>query len=436
MIVENGGSVGLGSHLWIGLNPGSDGTLTMNGGSVSVAGMFGLGWLGGTGTANINGGTLNLSQWGDTNSIQGASVLNVAATGVVVINGNHVESITNYVASSQIVANGGAGTVMVDYGNLNPGKTTVYALGNYIPPTQTKWDPAGNPSTNGKWSQGANWIGSMVPTNVTKAVFDVPGATPCTVDSAAVANQVVIGDSGGPGGTLIVANGGSLTGTGDWSAIGYSSNNAVMIVEAGGTASFGNHLWVGFRPTAVGTLILNGGTVTVAGAFGLGFEDSGPGGQAVAQVNSGSTLNLSQLGTNRINSASVLNITGTGKVIINGDATAAVSTFVSGGQITASGTTNVLYSYDGGLNKTTVTSGVPLPPPAQSVTGVTVSGGSVSLTYQTTAGYTYYIEATPNLSPAVWTPVPGSTNAMATGSPVTFIFPAGSGKMFYRTVAY
>ena len=63
MMVENGASVSLGYHLWVGLDPGSDGTFIMNGGTVSVAGMFGLGWQGGKGTAQINGGTLNLAQW-------------------------------------------------------------------------------------------------------------------------------------------------------------------------------------------------------------------------------------------------------------------------------------------------------------------------------------------------------------------------------------
>jgi hypothetical protein len=405
MVVESGGSASFGSHLWIGLNTN------------------------GKGTANINGGSLILSQWQETNSIQGDSLLNVAGNGVVVITGNHVASITNFVSSGKITANGGAGTLGVDYGNLNAGKTTLYVVGAYVPPTQVIWSPAGNPSSTGKWSESANWNALMVPTNVTKVIFNVEGAIPCTVTNAAFASQVVMGDDG-PGGTLIVANGGSLTGTGDWSAVGYESNS-VMVVESGASASFGNHLWVGFNPGAVGTLILNGGTVTVAGAFGLGSS----GGQGLAQINNGSTLNLAQLGADRIQGASVLDIVGTGKVVVNGDATASVGAYVSGGQITASGTTNVLYSYDSGTGKTTITSGAALPPPPpQSVTGVIVSGGNVSLTYETTAGYTYYVESTPSLSPAVWTPVVGSTNP-ATGAPVTFIFPVGSGQMFYRTVS-
>lgn len=434
MVVESGGSASFGSHLWIGLNTNSDGTLTMNGGTVSVAGMFGLGWSGGKGTANINGGTLNLSQWQETNSIQGASVLNVAGTGKVVINGNHVNSITNFVSSGKIIANGGAGTVAVDYGNIHAGKTTLYVAGSYFPPEQAIWNPVANPSGSGRWNESANWISLMAPTNVTKVQFNIVGATPCTVTNAAVAKQVVMGDNG-PGGTLIVANGGSLTtAASDWSSVGYDSNS-VMIVEAGGSASFGNHLWVGFNPGAVGTLILNGGTVTVGGAFGVGAKEGVVGGQGLAQVNQGGTLNLAQLGADRILGASVLDITGTGKVVINGDTTVSVSNYVSSGHITASGTTNVLYSYDSGTGKTTLTSGAALPPPPpQSVTGITVSSGNVSLTYQTTAGHTYHIESTPSLSPAVWTPVPGSTNT-ATGAPVTFIFPGGVGQMFYRTVS-
>jgi hypothetical protein len=432
MVVENGGSASFGSHLWIGLNTNSDGTLTINGGTVSVAGMFGLGWSGGKGTANINGGTLNLSQWHETNSIQGASLLNVAGTGSVIITGNHVTSVSNYVGAGKIVADGGTGTLVVDYGHIHAGMTTLYVSGAYIPPEQVIWNPLANPSGTGKWNESANWTGLMVPASLTKVIFNVVGATPCTITNAAVAKQVVIGDTGGPGGPVIIANGGSLTTvtTSEWSAVGYNSN-AVMIVESGGTANFGQHLWVGFNPTSVGTLILNGGTVTVGGAFGLGYS----GGQGFAHINSGGTLNISSLAANRIVGASVLDITGTGKVVVNGDVTTVVGEFVASGKITASGGPNVLYSYDAGSNKTTITSGVPLPPPAQSITEVTVSNGNVSLTYETTAGYSYYVEGTPGLSPAIWTPIPGSTNNTVTGAAVTFDFSAGVGPMFYRTVA-
>jgi hypothetical protein len=276
----------------------------------------------------------------------------------------------------------------------------------------------------------SNWTGGVGPSNVTTVLFNVLDAIPCTVTNAAFARVMRIG-SGGPGGTLIITNGGSLACSGDdWNSIGMSATG-LMVVENGGSASFGNHLWIGFDPTADGTLIMNGGTVSVAGMFGLGWS----GGKGTALINGG-TLNLNQWSASSPGSivgASVLNVAGTGKVVINGNQFTSVSNYVSSGQITANGGPNVFYFYDAGANKTTI-SAVLLPAPQQSITAVSVSGGNVSITYQTTYQHTYHIESTSKLSPTSWTPVAGSTNA-ATGAPVTFTFPAGSGPMFYRTVS-
>jgi hypothetical protein len=432
MVVANGGSASFGYQLMIGLNPGSDGTLIMNGGTVSVAGMFGLGYQGGKGTAHINGGTLNLSQWDDTASIQGDSVLDVAGTGAVVINGNHQASMDYFISTGQITNFAGSDTVVVDYNNIHLGKTTIYPLGVYLPPEQVTWNPAlALPDTDGLWNVSSNWTGGVGPSNVTTVLFNVTDAIPCTVTNAAFARVMRIGLNG-PGGTLIITNGGSLvsSATDDWNSIGMS-DTGLMVVENGGSASFGNHLWIGFDPTAVGTLIMNGGTVSVGQMFGLGWN----GGTGTALIHGG-TLNLSQWSASSPGSivgASVLDVAGTGKVVITGNYAASVSNYVSSGQITANGGPNVFYFYDAGANKTTI-SAVLLPAPQQSITAVSVSGGNVSITYQTTYQHTYHIESTPKLSPTAWTPVTGSTNA-ATGAPVTFTFPAGSSPMFYRTVS-
>jgi hypothetical protein len=143
-------------------------------------------------------------------------------------------------------------------------------------------------------------------------------------------------------------------------------------------------------------------------------------------------LNLSQWHpTDSIKGASVLNLTGTGTVVITGNYVTSVSNFVSSGKITANGGAGtVAYGYDSGANKTTLQ----VAPPQQSVTGVTASGGNTTLTYQTTAGHIYHIESTPGLPPTSWARVAGSTTN-ATGASVTFTFPAGSGRMFYRTVS-
>ena len=433
MVVENGGLASFGADLNIGLDPDADGTLLMNGGTVSVAGMFGLGWQGGKGTAQIKGGILNLAKWDVSGqSIQGASVLDVSGTGRVVINGDQTYSVNYYVSIGQITNHAGPDTLVVDYNNINVGKTTIYPLGVYIPPAQVTWNPALNfPDTDGLWNNFTNWTGGVGPSNVTLVTFNVLDAIPCTVTNAAFAKMVRMGN-GGPGGTLIITNGGSLTSSSadEWNSIGMN-NTGLMVVENGGAASFGQHLWIGFDATAEGTLTMNGGTVSVNGMFGLGWN----GGKGTALINGG-TLNLSQWSAGSpgsIAGTSVLDIAGTGKVVITGNYFTSVSNYISVGKITANGGPNVFYSYDPGANKTTI-SAVLLPAPQQSITAVSVSGGNVSLTYQTTHQHTYYLQSTPSLSPTSWTPVAGSTNA-ATGVPVTFTFPVSGGQRFYRTVS-
>ena len=430
MIVENGGVLSFGYQLWIGLDPGSDGKLIMNGGTVSVADMFGLGWQGGKGTAQINGGTLNLSQWNDVASIQGDSVLDVSGTGKVVINGNHQQSVNDYVLTGQITNHAGPGMLVVDYNNINVGKTTIYPSDLYLPPAQATWNPALNPDVNGLWNVSSNWSGGLTPTNVTWVTFNVPDAIPCIVTNAAFASVSRIGLNG-PGGTLIITNGGSLicSNPDEWNSIGMN-NTGLMVVDNGGSASFAQHLWIGFNAGAEGTLVMNGGTVSVGQMFGLGWN----GGKGTAQINGG-TLNLAQLSpTDSIKGESVLNITGSATVVITGDHVTSVSNYVAAGKITANGGPNVFYFYDSGANKTTI-SAVLLPAPQQSITAVSVSGGNVSITYQTTHQHTYHLETTPSLSPASWTPVAGSTTNNATGAPVTFTFPISGGQAFYRTVS-
>ncbi len=428
--VENGGAASFGYQLEIGLNSGAQGTLTMNGGTVSVADMLYLGYQGGTGAVQIHGGTLYLSKWDDGSAISIGSVLDVAGTGVVVITGDHQSSVSSFVSLGMITANGGAGTVMVDYNNINAGMTTIYASGLILPPAQEAWNPALNPAADGLWNDSTNWSGGQVPANATYVSLNVAGSIPCIVTNAVVAGVVRLDQSDGA--TLIITNGGSLTcSANDWAAVGYSQTGNLLDVEDGASFSCASHLWIGFNTGGSGTLIMNGGTVSVGQMFGLGWG----GGTGTAQINGG-TLNLSQWSTGNpgsIAGASVLNVAGTGKVVITGNYMNSISNYVSNSQITANSGSNVFFMYDPGANKTTI-SAILLPPPQQAITAVSVNGGNVSLTYQTTQQHTYHIESTPSLSPAAWTPVTGSTNA-ATGAPVTFTFPAGSGQMFYRTVS-
>ena len=338
MVVENGGTVSFGNQLRLGFDSGSDGTLLMNGGAVSVTGMFDMGYQGGKGTAQIKGGTLNLAQFDDYLSIQGASVLDVPGTGKIVINGDHQLAVNYYISTGQIT-NSSGGTVLVDYNIINVGKTTVYPSGLVLSPAQAVWNPALNPSSTGWWSEIGNWFTpagvaiNMVPGDTTHVLFNIADAIPCMVSNAVVARYVDMGNSTGPGGTLIVTNGGSLTtGTDNWTAVGYSSN-ALMVVESGASVNFGYHLWIGFDPTADGTFILNGGTASVGGMFGLGWN----GGKGTAQINGG-TLNLAQWhDTDSIKGASVMDLTGTATVLITGNHVTSISNYVANGKITANG---------------------------------------------------------------------------------------------------
>ena len=175
-----------------------------------------------------------------------------------------------YTNAAKITAYGGTGTVGIDYNNTNVGKTTLWAIAPASPPADERHldlrPPARACGTRAPTGPAA-WLRS----SVTKVNFNVPGAIPCTVTNAAVADYVVMGENG-PGGTLTIANGGSLTcGAANASVIGLNSN-ALMVVENGGSATFGASTAIGLDPDADGTLVMNGGTVSVAGMFGLGWQ--------------------------------------------------------------------------------------------------------------------------------------------------------------------
>jgi hypothetical protein len=391
-----------------------------------VAGLFSLGAWGGKGTARIEGGTLNLAQWGDLLSLSVDSVLDVTGTGKVVISGNQLASAQYFIGTGQITNSVGT-NVLVDYNNINVGKTTIYPAGLDLPPAQVVWDPAANPGSTGLWSECANWTGGLCPGNVTVVTFRVADAMPCTVTNAALASVVRMGN-GGPGGTLIITNGASLTAVNptEWNSIGMN-NTGLVVVATGGSASYGNHLWIGYEPAADGTLIINGGTVSVGQMLGLGWN----GGKGTVQVNGG-TLDLAQLHpTDSIKGASVLNLTGTGTVLITGNQLTAVGNYIAAGKITANGGAGTLgYGFDPGWNKTIIQ----IAPPRQSITGVSVSDGNVTLTYDTTPGHIYHLETSPALAPAAWTRVAGSTTN-APGTSLMFTLPVGAGSGFYRTVS-
>ncbi len=220
ILTINGGTVRVTSHLWVGSYAPGIGTIYItNGGSLYVGGNIGLGTInasapsGGKGSVFVgDGGLLSLHQISAVTSIQPGSVLDISGSGVVTIPNDVTAAISDYTNAQRITAYGGVGTVGIDYNNTNAGLTTLFAIAPAAPPpTDVVWNPAANfPDTNGLWNVGANWTGGVVPASVTEVEFNVPDAIPCTVTNVALASYLDMGNSG-PGGTLIIANGGSLT---------------------------------------------------------------------------------------------------------------------------------------------------------------------------------------------------------------------------------
>jgi hypothetical protein len=114
--------------MWVGLLAGGVGTLDINGGTVNVAQMIGLGWDGGTGYVNVNDGLLNLSNiHGDTEllkSIQGASVLDIEM-GAVTLPGDFTSVIDAYIDAGKITGYGVVGNAQAVFADE---VTTVTAI--------------------------------------------------------------------------------------------------------------------------------------------------------------------------------------------------------------------------------------------------------------------------------------------------------------------
>lgn len=238
--------------------------------------------------------------------------------------------------------------------------------------TTTVWNPAGNgvvPPATGNWNDAANWTNG-VPTNLAdpnpnKAVFNVTDAAEAHVTDSQAFTQLVQGD-GNNGGVIRIVGGGSISTGPTWSSVGYN-DAAQMIVETGGTMSFGQHSWIGFNPGANGVVDIEGGVVNVAGMFGLGWN----GGDGFVNVYDGGLLALANIhgdGATSIKQNSMLDIIGTGQVTLPGDFEGVIATYASNGLISGNGIVgNIMTDLTTNEGFTTITA---IPEPSTLVLGV------------------------------------------------------------------
>ena len=199
ILTIDGGTVNLSSHLWVGdaAAPSSGTIILTNGGTLNMLapagnGMLGLGTINAVSAIRRHG--YREGEWrrcpqpvqyrtDRVSSIQPGSVLDISGSGVVTIPNDRTTIMSNYVAAGKITAYGGTGTVAIDYNTSTPGKTTLKAVGGYVPPTDTFWIAT---SGAGLWSENANWFGGFRPASVTVVEFETVGAIPCIVDYPAI----------------------------------------------------------------------------------------------------------------------------------------------------------------------------------------------------------------------------------------------------------
>lgn len=210
----------------------------------------------------------------------------------------------------------------------------------------TVWNPAANgifPPAVGNWADAANWtlgVPGIAAPNDVKAVFNVANAAECQVTDAQALQDFSQGEVIG-GGVVRITSTGALATTGAWGAVGYSAP-AHLIVDAGGSVTWGGHMWFGIYTGADGIVDIAGTFTQTAGILGLGTIDviNPGGGVCTINVLDGGLLALNNIhgdGASSIMAGSLINIQGSGQLTLAGDFTGALQNYVAAGKIKGEG---------------------------------------------------------------------------------------------------
>ncbi|MBN2315752.1 MAG: hypothetical protein JXM79_17620 [Sedimentisphaerales bacterium] len=228
------------------------------------------------------------------------------------------------------------------------------------------WDDGG---PDHLWSTPANWSPDGIPTSVDPVSIDDPDKTHCMITDGIIAECETLRVANSGATTNLDISGGSLTASGAYIGVDNESGHGILNMS-GGLFSTGS-LQIGW--SATGTLNMTGGTIQLSDNLIV------PGLRGTGTVNLlGGTLYADDLQLTSENGS--MNIT-TGTLILNGDDTNAIQTFIDDGWLTAyggQGDVNMDYNVTN-KGKTTVTATALLnPKPAD---GTTVAAGEVELSW-------------------------------------------------------
>jgi len=351
------------------------GLFNMYDGNIDVGTQMNIATDTGLGHVSLHGGTItsdNLGLNGD-----GTCTMDITQ-GTLIAAGDHTGGI-NWLASAGVglfTGYGGWGTVLTDYNNINPGKTTVWAVDGTPSESYIYWDNGGLTSL---WTIPHNWNGNKYPHSVHNVVLTPENASgqdsPLIQDGIdAQAKVLILGSGSDPDTPKLNMTGGSLT-TADTFYIGFESRGTFNI-SGGVVNTLTSWLIVG-HDGAAGSLNITGGTInadqiTVGYYSGTGNISMAEGSIACNTLVIADACSIGHLDLNggtitadsfsmHITNASMDIIEGT--LILDGDQTALIDYITGQGVLTGYGDSdNIVYDYNTTYpDKTTVTASIAQP---------------------------------------------------------------------------
>ncbi len=202
------------------------------------------------------------------------------------------------------------------------------------------------------WNNPDNWNGGVLPTDDKAGVKTEPVGPIIVIGDVAACRQLTLG---GVGGGTIKINGGTLN-IAQYAIMGnVSGENGTLILNSG-QFNAGTNFYVGFAGT--GTAFLDGGTVSVGTNFGIGDKSTGIGTVYLG----GSVVTCTTFRMDNLGGATAKMDIALGTLIVDGDETAKIQTYIDKGWIIAfDGNSTLEMDYDvRNAGKTTLTAVHPL----------------------------------------------------------------------------